>query len=326
MIDLRWPLGLVLLLTIPAAFAGYLWGTRRRRAALPFSSLALVREALPRRSRLRRHLPFGLFLVGLAALPLALARPQAVLAVPTRHTTILLAIDVSASMCSVDIPPTRLAAAKAAAEAFVLRQPPDAQVGIVAFSGTAELVHPPTTDHAALTAAIDAIAAIDPNVPPTRPMPGVGAPAPSVGPSSGRSGTLPGLAPSGAAAVVAAGTEAPEVIVLLTDGSNNSGPQPLEAAAQAAERGLRVYTIGYGTLMGGDIEDTCVNPAAASVLRGLPSTTTQPRAGAPGGPQITSDSGIDEATLRAVAQATGGAYARQRARTSSTTSCATCRR
>ncbi len=117
--DLLWPGFLLLLGLVPLIVAAYIWILRRRRRfAVRYSSLALVRAALPRQSRLRRHLPFALFLLALVSLIIALGRPVAIVSVPTDQTTILLAIDVSGSMRSADIPPSRLEAAQAAALSF----------------------------------------------------------------------------------------------------------------------------------------------------------------------------------------------------------------
>ncbi len=117
--DLLWPGLLFLLALLPLMVAAYIWMLRRRRRyAVRYSSLSLVREALPRWSRLRRHLPFALFLLALASLVVALGRPVAIVSVPTDQTTIMLAMDVSRSMCQTDIPPSRLAAAQAAALSF----------------------------------------------------------------------------------------------------------------------------------------------------------------------------------------------------------------
>ena len=246
--DLLWPGFLLLLGLIPLIVAVYIWMLRRRRRfAVRYSSLALVREALPHHSRLRRHLPFALFLLALASLVIALGRPVAIVSVPTGQTTIILAMDVSRSMCSTDIPPNRLEAAKAAALSFIQRQKSSTQIGIVAFAGFAELIQPPTTDQEVLQDAVeslttarrtaigsgilkslDAIAEIDQNV------------APSV------TGTSPGVAPT----PVPKGAYAPDIIVLLTDGVSNAGPMPVDAAQQAADRGVRVYTIGFGTANG----------------------------------------------------------------------------
>src|SRR5262249_3942950 len=151
--DMLWPGFLILLVLIPILIAVYIWMMRRRRFAVRYSSLALVRAALPRYSRIRRHLPVALFLAALASLIVALGRPVAVVAVPTDQTTIILAIDVSRSMCSTDVQPNRILAAEAAALSFIQRQQSQTLIGIVAFSGFAEVVQPPTTDQAALTAA-----------------------------------------------------------------------------------------------------------------------------------------------------------------------------
>ena len=234
---------LVLLAVVPLLVAIYAWSLRRRRPiAARYSSLALIRDAAPGSSRLRRHLPFALIAAAAAALVLALGRPAVVVGVPTNQTTIILTIDVSGSMCSTDIAPTRLEAAEEAAIAFIKSQQARTEIGIVAFSGFAAVVQPPTTDQQTLVdairslttgrrtaigsgilSAIDAIAEVDPTI------------ARSVLP--GRPGAEP--------PPVAAGAYAPDIIVLLTDGANNAGPLPVDAAGQALDRGVRVYTIGF---------------------------------------------------------------------------------
>ncbi|RPJ03014.1 MAG: VWA domain-containing protein, partial [Chloroflexi bacterium] len=245
--DLLWPGFLLLLGLIPLTVVIYIWVLRRRRRfAVRYSSLSLVREALSHQSRLRRHLPFALFLVALASLVGALTRPVAIVSVPADQTAIILTIDVSRSMLATDIEPSRMDAAQAAAMSFVERQNSNVQIGIVAFAGYAELVQPPTSDQRALKAAIqslttarrtaigsgilkslDAIAAIDSRVAPSVPVTGAGT----------------GLEPT----PVPRGAYAPDIVVLLTDGVSNSGPMPLDAAQQAVDRGVKVYTIGFGT-------------------------------------------------------------------------------
>lgn len=244
-----WPGLLVSLLIVPLSIAGYIWALRRRRRfAVRFSSLSLVRMALPRHAFLRRHLPFALLLVALASLGIAASRPTAVVAVPTSQTAIVLAIDVSRSMLADDIQPTRLEAAQAAARSFIERQGSSTQIGIVAFAGFAEVVQMPTSDQEALQAAIDSlttgrgtaigsgilksidvIAQIDPSV------------APSIEDSAQGNESAP-LPP---------GVFTPNIIVVLTDGVTTTGIQPLDAAQQATDRGVRVYTIGFGTEDGG---------------------------------------------------------------------------
>jgi Ca-activated chloride channel family protein len=294
---------LVFLAVVPVLVAIYAWSLRRRRpVAARYSSLALIRDAAPGSARLRRHLPFALIAAAAAALVLALGRPAVVVGVPTNQTTIILTIDVSGSMCSTDIAPTRLEAAEAAAIAFVTSQRAQTEIGIVAFSGFGAVVQPPTTDQQTLIdaikslttgrrtaigsgilAAIDAIAEVDPSI------------ARSVQP--GR----PGVEPP----PVAAGAYAPDIIVVLTDGANNAGPEPVDAAGQALDRGVRVYTIGFGSVDGGSLDPTCRRQFIGN----------EPGAGFGGGGGGFGGGGggrfprgIDEPTLRQVADLTGGTY------------------
>jgi Ca-activated chloride channel family protein len=297
--EFQWLGLLAALAIIPILVAIYVWSQRRRRrSGARYSSLALVRDAMPGSARLRRHLPFGLLAAAIGALVLALGRPAVVLSVPTNQTTIMLAMDVSGSMCSTDIEPTRLEAAEDAAVAFVTGQKAETQIGIVAFSGFAAVIQPPTTDQNALVGAIrslttgrrtavgsgiltaiDAIAEVDPNI------------ARSVQP--GRPGAAPPPVP--------AGTYAPDIIVLLTDGASNAGPDPVDAAQQAVDRGLRVYTIGFGSADGGDLDPVCRRQFLGN----------EPGGGGFGGGGFGGGGfprGIDEDTLRQVATLTGGVY------------------
>jgi Ca-activated chloride channel family protein len=294
--DFFWPGFLLLLGLIPIIIGIYLWMLRRRRRfAVRYSSLALVRDAIPRQSRLRRHLPFVLFLFALACLVVALSRPVVITRVPTDQTAIILAIDVSRSMCSTDIPPTRLEAAEAAALNFIQRQESRTQIGVVAFAGFAELIQSPTTDAEVLQTAVEslmtgrrtgigngilksleAIAEIDPNVPPI-----------GNGTSSGVESTpLP------------RGAYVPDIIILLTDGVSNTGPSPLEAAQQAVDRGVRVYTIGFGTENGASF------PRCPNQFYGNEPFGGRQQFGGGGGFRR----GIDEATLIQIAETTGGSY------------------
>src|SRR5687767_11980912 len=129
--SLLWPSSLFLFLSIPLIVVVYLLILRRRRRfAIRYSSLSLLREAAAHQSWLRRHLPFVLVLFALASLVMALGRPVATVTVPSNRATIILTIDVSRSMCSTDIPPNRLEAAKEAALLFVQRQGAGRQIGI----------------------------------------------------------------------------------------------------------------------------------------------------------------------------------------------------
>jgi Ca-activated chloride channel family protein len=309
--DFLWSGLLALLLVVPALIGVYIWSQRRRRrSGVRYSSLALIRDAMPGSSRLRRHLPFVLFVAALAALVIGMARPVVILAVPSNQTTIILTIDVSGSMCSSDIPPSRLEAAEAAAEAFVKAQSSSTQIGIVAFSSYAQVVQAPTNDQAALLAAlqslatgqrtgigdgilasIDAISQVDPAV------------------AKSQSSTSTGTAP----VPVVKGAYAPDIIVLLTDGANNTGTDPLVAAQQAADRGVRVYTIGFGTADGGAMSATCRpqfqgrEPGAGGGGGGFGGGGGG-YSGGGGGGGGNFPRGIDEATLKQIAAMTGATY------------------
>lgn len=299
-----WPGLLLGLLLLPVLVLVYVLAQRRRRpSGVRYSSLSLIHDALPRSSFIRRHLPFALFALALAGLTVALARPVVIASVPTNQTTIILTIDVSGSMCSTDIPPSRLQAAEAAATKFIESQGSGAQIGLVAFAGFAEIIQAPTTDHqllfdalkslvtgrrtavgSGILAAIDAISEIDPNV------------AKSWTPDS------PGLPP----APVPQGDYAPEIIVALTDGASNAGVEPTDAAQQAADRGIRVYTIGFGTANGGGQDPGC---APFLVGREPPGGGGGGFGGGGfGGGQGGFRRGIDEDTLKQVASITGGEY------------------
>jgi Ca-activated chloride channel homolog len=285
--DVLWPGFLALLLVVPLLIGAYIWVLRRRRRfAVRYSSLSLVREALGRQSLLRRHLPFALFVLAVASLVGALARPVAVLSVPTNQTSIMLALDVSRSMCATDIQPSRLEAAKAAALEFIERQPQGTQIGIVAFAGFAVIVQEPTDDPDLLIAAIAGL------------TPGRGTAigdgiATALEAISGQDGLSAGAA-TATPAPVPPGTYVPEIIVVLTDGVSTDGSDPLEAARQATERGVRVYTIGFGTAGGGQTASSCGGGFGGGGF------------GGGGGGRFRR--GIDEETLIAIAEQTGGAY------------------
>jgi len=303
-ISLLWPSLLWSLALLPALVGFYVWARRRRRRlVVRYSSLALVRGIRSPSSWWRRHLPALLFFAALACLLLALARPVSIVSLPAGQTTIVLALDVSRSMCSTDIAPNRLQAAKAAALSFVQHQDPHAQIGIVAFSGFAELIQPPTADRNALEAAInslvtgrrtaigsgilkalDAVAEVDENV----------------APSDSGSGTGSEVIP------VPSGAYVPDIIVLLTDGASNTGPLPLEAAQQAADRGVRVYAIGFGTPQGAAFPN-----CSQQFIGGEPfgfGNGAFPGGGGFGGGGGGFRRGIDEATLKKVVALTGARY------------------
>jgi Ca-activated chloride channel homolog len=301
--DLLSPGFLLLLAVLPALVGVRVWILRRRRSGVRYSSLSLVRDALPGTSRIRRHLPFALFVVALASLVVALARPVNIVSVPAGQTTVILAMDVSRSMCATDIPPNRLLAAEAAAVAFIERQRSTTQIGIVAFAGFAEIVQSPTTDQevlldvvenlttgrrtaigSAILESLDAIAEIDESVAPSE-----------------ADDSPPGAAP----APVPNGAYAPAIVVLLTDGANNAGPEPVEAAQQAAARGVRVYTIGFGTENPGALRPSCRLQLIGREPTDGPESGNVQGGGGGGG---NFRRAIDEPTLMAIADATGGTY------------------
>jgi Ca-activated chloride channel homolog len=290
--QVMWPAALLLFGLLPLLVALYLWVLRRRRRfAVRFSSLTLVRDALPRYSQLRRHLPFALFLLALASLTTAMARPVATVQVPSGRATIVLAMDVSRSMLANDIPPNRITAAQQAALSFVERQEAGTQMAIVAFAGFAELVQQPTSDQEALETAITSLTtgrgtAIGSGI------------AEALDVIAGRGiglGSNNGSASLGEAPpAVPPGGYVPDIVVLLTDGVTTTGPAPLDVAQQAVARGVRVYTIGFGTENGG------MMPGGGGFGQGGGG------GGGFGGGRFRR--GIDEATLQQIAEMTGGAY------------------
>ena len=296
---LLWPSFLLLLGLIPLIVAGYIWILRRRRRfAVRYSSLTLVRAALPQKSRWRRHLPFALFLLALISLMIALARPTSAVSVPAGRATIILALDVSRSMCSADILPNRMEAAQAAAQWFIHRQESSTQIGIVAFAGFAELIQPPTTNQDALHNAVASMTTARRTAIGSAILTSLNAIAeinPEVAPSDTGAGPDIELTP------LPEGIYAPDIIVLLTDGASNRGPWPLDAAQQAVERGVRVYTIGFGTENGqaGSLPYCGQRFQGSNELGGG-------GLGFGGGGGFRR--GIDEQTLRQIADMTGGAY------------------
>lgn len=250
----NWQQGLWLLILIPLAMGGYLWLQRRRkRLAAQYSSLGLFQDTRGQKLGLRRHIPSALFLIGLAVLILALARPKMNVTLPKVEGTVVLAFDVSGSMAADDLKPTRIEAAKAAAKGFIERQPPAVQIGVVSFSDSGFSVQSPTNDRDAILAAINRL----------KPQRGTslgrgieaslniirGAPAQS---SSLYSSRTP--VPTATPTPVPEGIHTPAVIILLTDGENNIQPDPLAAAQSAADRGVRIYTIGIGSAPGTTIK------------------------------------------------------------------------
>ena len=275
-----WPAILVLLVLVPVLVVLYFFLQRRRRQfTARYGNLGLVQEAAGRQLGIRRHIPPLLFLVGLTILIVALARPQTVLSLPKVEGTVILAFDVSGSMAANDMKPTRMDAAKAAALDFIQRQPATVQIGVVAFSDAGFSVQVPTNEQDALQAAINRLT-------PQRGTSlanGIIASLKAIDTSNGQATHFYSNAtptPTPTPTPVPKGTYTPAVIVLLTDGENNESPNPLAAAQAAADRGVRIYTVGIGSAAGTTLH---VNG-------------------------FTVHTQLDEAMLQQISQLTGGDY------------------
>jgi Ca-activated chloride channel family protein len=253
-----WPHLLWLLLIVPVLVAAYVIVLRRKKkAAVRYASLAMVRDALGAGQTLRRHLPPALFLLALIAMVVAIARPAAVVTLPSQQETIVLAIDVSGSMRATDVEPNRLSAAQAAAKNFVREQPRSTRIGVVAFAATALTVQHPTQNRDDIIAAIDRLqlqrgtaigSAIVVSLGTL--FPNAGITLESLNRNAERKWVARGIddpAPASEFKPVPPGSYTSAAVVLLTDGQRTTGPDPVEAAKLAAERGVRVFTVGIGT-------------------------------------------------------------------------------
>jgi Ca-activated chloride channel family protein len=262
-----WPKLLWLLLALPACVAAYVWLLRRRRPAIGYSNIELVREALGPTTPWRRHVPPALLLGACLAALLAAARPSALVTLPSQFQTIILAIDVSLSMRATDVQPDRITAAQAAAKAFIGDHPPRSRIGIVSFGGSAQLVQPPTDSNDELIAAIDRFqlqrgtatgSALLVSLATLFPDEGIDVGTAVLGQSKDGSGGKGRAIDAPAAArpppaPVKPGSYNAGVIVLLSDGRRTTGPDPLEIAKMVADRGVRVFTVGFGTKEGATI-------------------------------------------------------------------------
>jgi Ca-activated chloride channel family protein len=275
-----WPKMLLTLISVPLLL--FLYGRlqrRRQRIAEAYGELGLDSADRPGLGSARRHLPPGLFLLGLVILMVSAARPQMNVSLPRQVGTIILAFDVSGSMAANDAQPTRIEAAKTAARDFVGQQPANVDIGVVAFSDSGFSVQVPTNDQEAVLGAINRLA-------------------PQLGTSlangiymslnviDAAQGQAPLIysnltpVPTETPTAVPPGYHGPAAIVLLTDGENNENPDPLAAAQAAADRGVRIYTVGLGSPSGTTLD-----------INGF-SVHTQ----------------LDEQMLQQIADATGGAY------------------
>ncbi|MGJ7492260.1 VWA domain-containing protein [Variovorax sp. ZT4R33] len=285
-----WPESLWILLALVPLPALYLWLLRRRaRAALRYSSLGVARAATAGR-QWRRHLPPALLLLACAGLLLAAARPVARVPLPWARSSIMLAMDVSLSMRVSDVKPTRLVAAQEAAKSFLQELPRNIEVGLVTFAGSSQVAQRATLDRAALVASIDAFQmqigtavgnAIVLSLAELFPEQGIALDDLGIGNKpAGRSLDEKPKARPPPITPVAPGSYDAAAIILLSDGRRTTGVDTLAAAKMAADRGVRIYVVGLGTVDG---------PAAT-----------------PEGMEIYMR--LDEPTLREVARMTGGEY------------------
>jgi Ca-activated chloride channel family protein len=275
-VTFEWPWALLLLLALPVLAGLYIWmQTRRRKYALRYASVSLVQQAVGRGPGMKRHVPAALYMLAIGALIIGLARPQATIPVPSNTGTILLSIDVSGSMFAEDVEPNRMEATKTAVREFVENQPEGVKIGVVSFSDFGALVAPPSEER---KQALEAISRL-------RPQRGT-----NIG--AGLSVALDAIyedQSDGEPIVTndpvptptrAAQDTPPASIVLLSDGQSNTGPDPLDIAAEAREAGIKVYTVGIGTP-----EGTVLQIQGRNVFTRL-----------------------DETTLVAMAELTGGKY------------------
>ena len=309
-----WPDLLWLLLLIPVLLAAYVIVLRRKKkASVRYASLMLVRDAIGPRQGLRRHLPPALFLLAMLAAILAVARPSATVVLPAEYLTLVLAMDVSRSMMAADISPNRITAAQTAAKSFIKDLPRNVRLGIVSFAANAAVVQTLTDNRDDLTAAIDrfqlqrgtatgsgllqAIAQLFPDA-------GIDLEDAAFASPYGRYGSEDGMgggrgdrssrklkkAEKKDFVPVAPGSYTGGAIILLSDGRRTTGPDPLEAAKIAADRGLRVFTVGFGS------KADAPGGASGQGMGGM------------GGFGMGYFMRLDEDTLKAIANITGGEY------------------
>ena len=259
-----WPEFLWLLLVLPLLVLLYIWLLgRKKKMALRYASLSIVREAMGKGQSVRRHIPPVLFLLSLALMLLASSRPFAVVTLPSQRETIMLAMDVSGSMRATDVKPNRLVAAQNAAKAFLKDLPRNVRVGIVAFAGTASVVQPATLSREDLIAAIDKFQlqrgtaignGIVVSLAELFPDAGINLESMQSGRDRQRGISLDQVGKENkekpAFTPVAPGSYTSAAIILLTDGQRTTGVDSLDAAKVAADRGVRIYTVGVGTVDG----------------------------------------------------------------------------
>jgi len=261
-VNFLWPEALWLLVVLPLLVGVYVWLLRRKRkSAVRYANLGMIKEAMGAGSKVRRHVPPALLFLALAALAVAMARPVAIVTLPTQKQTIVMALDASGSMRAKDVEPSRLVAMQNAAKQFVAEASPRTKIGIVTFAATATLVQPPTDDREAAIAAIDRIqlqratatgSGLIVSLATIFPDAGFDVSTAVFGRDAPRSGPIGGAKkdPKKDFKPAEPGSYSGAVVILLTDGQRTTGPDPIEIAKMAADRGVRVFTVGFGTTSG----------------------------------------------------------------------------
>ena len=250
-----WQEALWALLLLPLLVLAYVWLLKRRKkSAVTWASLGIVKEAMSGQRAWRRHVPPALVLTALAALIVASARPTAVITLPLVEQTIVLAMDVSGSMRATDVEPNRLVASQNAAKAFIAELPRAVRIGVVSFAGTAAVVQPPTLSREDVIAAIDrfqlqrgtaigsgivlSLATI---------FPDAGIDLSQITGQRLMPKALGDKTPEKEFTPVEPGSYNSAAVILLTDGQRTTGPDSMDAAKMAADRGIKIYTVGIGT-------------------------------------------------------------------------------
>ena len=253
-----WPSMLWALLALPVLVLLYFWVLRhRRKNTVRLASVAIARQALGKGPGWRRHVPPVLLLLALATLLVAMARPTATITLPMAERTIILAMDVSGSMRAEDVKPNRLVASQEAAKAFVNELPREVRVGVVSFAGTAAVVQAPTFSRDDVREAIDRFqlqrgTAIGSGIVLSLAtlFPDAGIDIQQITGQRNMPRMLGDKEPKNDFTPVPPGSYNSAAVILLTDGQRTTGPDPLDAAKMAADRGIKVYTVGIGTTQG----------------------------------------------------------------------------
>ncbi|HEU0073381.1 MAG TPA: VWA domain-containing protein [Dehalococcoidia bacterium] len=273
----EWPLALIALIAIPVLALIYVAMQRRRQQyALRYASVSLVRQAVGSGPGIKRHVPAVLYLLALAAMIIALARPQATIPTPSTTGTVILSIDVSGSMFAQDVEPNRMEATKEAAREFVEKQPSGVKIGVVSFSDFGALVAPPSESR---TQALESISRLRPQRG-TNIGAGLAVALDAIYEDQADGEPILTNEPTPTPAPGEVLSAPPASIVLVSDGQSNTGADPLELAQEAAQAGIKIYTVGIGTP-----EGTVLQIQGRNVFTRL-----------------------DEATLKGMAELTGGRY------------------